>query len=141
MLNELYDKVKEIFVAVKSLNGTNNLYSIIIDKHGKNMISRSWFRSTDLWVMGPARFHCANLLTVEQYMNDHRCIYLSIYPFPSSIATDRKKTEINTIYNNDQSSFFIIKGNSVKQRGKQKQIKQNGYQCLRRELNSRPLVY
>ncbi|KAG8279634.1 hypothetical protein J6590_100560 [Homalodisca vitripennis] len=21
---------------------------------------RSWFRSTDLWVMGPARFRCAN---------------------------------------------------------------------------------
>ncbi len=25
-------------------------------------ISRKWFRSTDLWVMGPARFHCATLL-------------------------------------------------------------------------------
>ena len=24
--------------------------------------SRAWFRSTDLWVMGPARFHCATLL-------------------------------------------------------------------------------
>ena len=22
-------------------------------------LSRAWFRSTDLWVMGPARFHCA----------------------------------------------------------------------------------
>ncbi len=27
--------------------------------------SRAWFRSTDLWVMGPARFHCATLLTVD----------------------------------------------------------------------------
>ncbi len=26
-------------------------------------LSREWFRSTDLWVMGPARFHCATLLT------------------------------------------------------------------------------
>ena len=26
------------------------------------MSSRAWFRSTDLWVMGPARFHCATLL-------------------------------------------------------------------------------
>ena len=24
--------------------------------------SREWFRSTDLWVMGPARFLCAPLL-------------------------------------------------------------------------------
>ena len=24
--------------------------------------SRGWFRSTDLWVMGPARFLCATLL-------------------------------------------------------------------------------
>ena len=27
--------------------------------------SRAWFRSTDLWVMGPARFHCATLLRKE----------------------------------------------------------------------------
>ena len=26
--------------------------------------SRAWFRSTDLWVMGPARFHCATLLVL-----------------------------------------------------------------------------
>ena len=28
----------------------------------KKKLSRAWFRSTDLWVMGPARFHCATLL-------------------------------------------------------------------------------
>ena len=28
----------------------------------KKNLSRAWFRSTDLWVMGPARFHCATLL-------------------------------------------------------------------------------
>ena len=27
-----------------------------------NIHSREWFRSTDLWVMGPARFLCATLL-------------------------------------------------------------------------------
>ena len=30
----------------------------------RKMISRPWFRSTDLWVMGPARFHCASLLHI-----------------------------------------------------------------------------
>ena len=28
-------------------------------------LSRAWFRSTDLWVMGPARFHCATLLFLQ----------------------------------------------------------------------------
>ena len=28
----------------------------------KSVCSRGWFRSTDLWVMGPARFLCATLL-------------------------------------------------------------------------------
>ena len=48
--------------------------STIIAESGLNMIglsqtasscaihSREWFRSTDLWVMGPARFLCATLL-------------------------------------------------------------------------------
>ena len=27
--------------------------------------SREWFRSTDLWVVGPARFHCATLLMLS----------------------------------------------------------------------------
>ena len=26
--------------------------------------SREWFRSIDLWVMGPARFRCATLLQI-----------------------------------------------------------------------------
>ena len=30
--------------------------------------SREWFRSTDLWVMGPARFLCATLLNKYEYM-------------------------------------------------------------------------
>ena len=34
----------------------------IIGKAKKKNFSREWFRSTDLWVMGPARFHCATLL-------------------------------------------------------------------------------
>ena len=31
-------------------------------KHYKKEFSRGWFRSIDLWVMGPARSHCATLL-------------------------------------------------------------------------------
>ena len=31
--------------------------------------SRGWFRSIDLWVMGPARFRCATLLWVVLYGN------------------------------------------------------------------------
>ena len=36
-------------------------FSIVAYAH-QNIPSRAWFRSTDLWVMGPARFHCATLL-------------------------------------------------------------------------------
>ena len=35
-------------------------------KKFKKKVSRAWFRSTDLWVMGPARFHCATLLMQTQ---------------------------------------------------------------------------
>ena len=31
----------------------------------KKNLSRAWFRSTDLWVMGPARFRCATLLCLK----------------------------------------------------------------------------
>ena len=34
----------------------------------KIYLSRAQFRSTDLWVMGPARFHCATLLL---YYHNH----------------------------------------------------------------------
>ena len=37
----------------------------------KQNFSRAWFRSTDLWVMGPARFHCATLLAVRRCWNKH----------------------------------------------------------------------
>ena len=36
--------------------------NIIMYLMDSKMLSRAWFRSTDLWVMGPARFHCATLL-------------------------------------------------------------------------------
>ena len=35
----------------------------IINNQIKKEGSRGWFRSIDLWVMGPALFHCATLLT------------------------------------------------------------------------------
>ena len=30
-------------------------------------LSRGWFRSIDLWVMGPARFRCATLLAKSDF--------------------------------------------------------------------------
>ena len=33
--------------------------------------SSGWFRSIDLWVMGPARFHCATLLLVVKVNENH----------------------------------------------------------------------
>ena len=35
--------------------------------------SRGWFRSIDLWVMGPARFRCATLLLLTWMGFEHRC--------------------------------------------------------------------
>ena len=32
------------------------------EKNAGKKCSREWFRSIDLWVMGPARSHCATLL-------------------------------------------------------------------------------
>ena len=36
----------------------------------KSVCSRGWFRSTDLWVMGPARFLCATLLKADRNQID-----------------------------------------------------------------------
>ena len=46
----------------------------------KKKLSRAWFRSTDLWVMGPARFHCATLLTCASN-NKNYFDYLSLLDF------------------------------------------------------------
>uniref|UniRef100_A0A8C2MMC0 Histone H2A C-terminal domain-containing protein n=1 Tax=Cricetulus griseus TaxID=10029 RepID=A0A8C2MMC0_CRIGR len=35
------------------------------EKIKTDTLSRGWFRSIDLWVMGPARFRCATLLTMN----------------------------------------------------------------------------
>ena len=40
----------------------NNKCNSCIIMRRKKYISRARFRSSDLWVMGPARFHCATLL-------------------------------------------------------------------------------
>ena len=47
--------------------------------------SRGWFRSIDLWVMGPARSHCATLL------DDSRSIQWN----PSKVDTIRTKNFIH----------------------------------------------
>ena len=42
-------------------------YTVVEKNNGrkkKKKFSRGWFRSIDLWVMGPARSHCATLLPV-----------------------------------------------------------------------------
>ena len=52
---------------------TVNLHTFFIQNYSckndvmKKFTSRAWFRSTDLWVMGPARFHCATLLIVPLF--------------------------------------------------------------------------
>ena len=49
-----------------------NFYSLQIQKKlTKTKFSRAWFRSIDLWVMGPARSHCATLLDTK-YKHSHQ---------------------------------------------------------------------
>ena len=51
-------------VAYKSrLYDLNWITVLYIKKKKVKSYSRGWFRSTDLWVMGPTRFRCATLLT------------------------------------------------------------------------------
>ena len=44
---------------------------------GKCVRSRGWFRSTDLWVMGPARFLCATLLKAISSKRQH-CLQTNV---------------------------------------------------------------
>ena len=48
------------------LGGRDNHYTT---ETYNEQFSRAWFRSTDLWVMGPARFHCATLLPYKMLEN------------------------------------------------------------------------
>ena len=48
----------------RSLDITVSYSPVLLIKKLKGY-SRAWFRSTDLWVMGPARFHCATLLLLQ----------------------------------------------------------------------------
>ena len=41
----------------------------------ENMLSRGWFRSIDLWDMGPARFRCATLLCFTWLANSAFSLY------------------------------------------------------------------
>ena len=52
------------------------------------MFSRAWFRSTDLWVMGPARFHCATLLSILYYSDPQLA---SEQPADSGLMKQNKK--------------------------------------------------
>ncbi len=57
LLIRMYKEKINRFSTQKKLSETKNRKKI-----KEKEISRAWFRSTDLWVMGPARFHCATLL-------------------------------------------------------------------------------
>ncbi|KAL4119631.1 hypothetical protein QTP88_012427 [Uroleucon formosanum] len=55
-------------LAVQAVSQLQTLGSICKDLFSGSksiLLFRAWFRSTDLWVMGPARFHCATLLDEE----------------------------------------------------------------------------
>ncbi|KAE9531506.1 hypothetical protein AGLY_010712 [Aphis glycines] len=55
-----------------------------IERIGTYQGSRAWFRSTDLWVMGPARFHCATLLDAfHGKKNTKRLSEVGFEPTPS----------------------------------------------------------
>ena len=56
---------KKCFVE-KSEISSNWSLDIFIDK---TISSRARFWSSDLWVMGPARFHCATLLLTERHLH------------------------------------------------------------------------
>ena len=62
----------------------------IFDCGNKITLSRAWFRSTDFWVMGPARFHCATLLRWTWFLV-HECIVLRI------IASEIIKIPLQTL--------------------------------------------
>ena len=47
----------------------------------KKIISRARFWSSDLWVMGPARFHCATLLLMDKSQANTRFVRLSRVSF------------------------------------------------------------
>ena len=53
------------------------------NKPKKKKASRGWFRSIDLWVMGPARSHCATLLLVGCMMKFMSFIHTQLKPRPS----------------------------------------------------------
>ena len=57
------------------LKNVGKIYQSVLFKKKKDpkKVSRAQFRSTDLWVMGPARIHCATLLSYFKIVitNDH----------------------------------------------------------------------
>ena len=64
-----------IFKAINSLE-INNQIPVLGTKIS---ISRPWFRSTDLWVMGPARFHCASLLLFKSGLRTYKMLHTIIF--------------------------------------------------------------
>ena len=79
------------------------------EMHGKNhtthswecneKVSRAWFRSTDLWVMGPARFHCATLLSMAR-SGQKKCVVRSgirTHAHRSGLRPERSALDLSAI--------------------------------------------
>ncbi len=57
--------------------------------------SRRWFRSIDLWVMGPARFHCATLLAHTHHCLIHRAHTALVLQSPSNKRGQQQMVSIH----------------------------------------------
>ena len=81
--------------------------------------SRARFRSSDLWVMGPARFHCATLLLVvlrrwlrERLGAGRAGLHIIAWPGPGpggkTIATAENRTRINCLEGNYANHYTTV---------------------------------
>ena len=79
------------------------------DTRVKRFSSRAWFRSTDLWVMGPARFHCATLLAqgaVWGWCNEFRLIR-HIIPWLSSLQKNSENIKLLNLTKLKVESIYL----------------------------------
>ena len=78
----------------------------------KKIISRGWFRSIDLWVMGPARSHCATLLSYTKPALSMQCTMHDIVLFNTKTQLHRHtwspKTEwLKRLYSSRAMTFLF----------------------------------
>ena len=81
-------------------------------------LSRGWFRSIDLWVMGPARFRCATLLatTTPDGTRTHNPWLRRPVPYPlghwGSAAAAATQTRSTGLHNSGSPSDYVETQNS-----------------------------